>query len=93
MSRPELIKQLKKRNPKLQNNLLKNVIITFCKSIENALKNGHRVEIRGFGTFFVKKISAKYSARNPRTAELIYVPEKNKIRFKASKELKELINK
>ena len=40
-----------------------------------------------------KKIREKYSARNPKTGEIIYVPEKNKVRFKASKKLKEFINK
>ena len=93
MSRQELIKSLKKKNPKLNQLELESVIDIFCKSIEYALKNGQNVEIRGFGTFFIKKIKEKYNARNPRTNELIYVPEKNKIRFKASKKFKELINK
>ena len=60
--------------------------------IENALKSGRNVQLRDLGNFFVKKIKEKYSARNPKTAELIYVPEKNKVRFKASKKLKKLIN-
>ncbi len=50
------------------------------------------VEIRGFGTFFVKKIKEKYSARNPRTGEIIYIPEKNKVRFRSSKKLNKFIN-
>ena len=50
------------------------------------------VQLREFGTFFVKKIKEKYSARNPTTGELVYVPEKNKVRFKASKKLKKKIN-
>ena len=57
------------------------------------LYQGERIEIRGFGTFFIKKIKEKYSARNPRTGKLIYVPEKNKVRFKSSKKLNKLINK
>ncbi len=92
MSRQELIKSLKKKNPKLNQSELESVIDNFCKSIEYALKNGQNVEIRGFGTFFIKKIKEKYNARNPRTNELIYVPEKNKIRFRASKKLKNIIN-
>ena len=40
-----------------------------------------------------KQIKEKYSARNPRTGELIYIPEKNKVRFRASKKLKDFINK
>ena len=68
------------------------IIDIFCSSIKKALKKNKKVELRGFGTFFVKKIKEKYSARNPRTGELIYVPEKNKIRFKASKKLNIRIN-
>ena len=93
MSRPEIIKQLKKKNPDLNHSELEIVLETFCKSIEKALIEGRNVERRGFGTFFIKKIKEKYSARNPLTGEIIYIPEKNKVRFKASKKLKNLINK
>ena len=93
MSRPEIIKQLKKKNPDLNHSELEIVLGTFCKSIEKALIEGRNVELRGFGTFFIKKIKEKYSARNPLTGEIIYIPEKNKVRFKASKKLKNLINK
>ena len=65
---------------------------TFNEAIEEALLNGKRIELRGFGSFFIKNIKEKHSARNPKTGEIIYVPEKNKVRFKASKKLKELIN-
>ena len=92
MSRPEILKKLKKKNPKLNQSDLENVIDTFSNSIEKALKNDRNIQIRGFGTFFVKKIKAKYSARNQKTIELIYVPVKNKVRFKASKKLNKLIN-
>ena len=92
MSRPQLIKQLKQKNPKLNQSEIENIIDIFSDSILNALKDGKKVEIRGFGTFFVKIIKEKYSARNPKTGELIYVPEKNKVRFKPSKNLKKQIN-
>jgi nucleoid DNA-binding protein len=92
LSRPKLIKLLKKKNPDLNHSNLELIINSFCESIENALKNGQNVELRNFGTFFVKKIREKYSARNPKTEKLIYVPAKNKVRFKASKKLKKIIN-
>ena len=50
------------------------------------------IELRGFGTFFIKEIKEKYSARNPKTGELIYVPKKNKVRFRGSKQFKEFLN-
>ena len=92
MSRPELIKKFKQKNPELNQSEIESVIDIFCDSIEKALKDGKKIEIRGFGTFNIRKIKEKYSARNPKTGELIYVPEKNKVRFKPSKNLKILIN-
>jgi|TARA_B110000259_G_C13795723_1_gene314615 nucleoid DNA-binding protein len=92
LSRPELIKQLKLKNPKLNQSEIEIIIDNFCENIEKALKDSRKVELRGFGMFFVKKIKEKYSARNPKTGELIYVPEKNKVRFRASKNLKKKIN-
>ena len=64
----------------------------FSNGIEKALLDGKKIELRGFGSFFVKKIKEKYSARNPKTGEIIYVPEKNKVRFRSSKKLKKLVN-
>ena len=52
-----------------------------------------KIELRGFGTFYLKKLKEKRSARNPKTQELIYVPEKNKVRFRPSKKLKDFVNK
>ncbi|MDC1092869.1 integration host factor subunit beta [Pelagibacteraceae bacterium] len=92
MSRPKFIKNLKQKNPKLIQSEIVTIIDSFFDTIKEALKNSRKVELRGFGTFFVKKIKEKYSARNPKTGELIYVPEKNKVRFKASKNLKKLMN-
>ena len=92
MSRDLLIKQLKKTNPSLNYSEIAKVIDIFCNTIKSALKNNKRVELRGVGSFFIKKIKEKYSARNPKTGEIIYIPEKNKIRFKISKNLNNKIN-
>ena len=93
MSRPYLIKKLKEKFPELNKLELQKILDTFNESIESALKNNKNLELRRFGTFFLKKIKEKYSARNPKTGETIYVPEKNKIRFRPTKKLKEVINK
>ena len=92
MSRPEIIRELKKKHPKLNKLQLETIIDTFFKSIEEALINKKTAELRNFGTFFVKEIKEKYSARNPKTGELIYVPKKNKVRFRASKKFKQFLN-
>ena len=93
MSRPQLIKKLIEKNPSLNQKESEEILDTFCMCIRKALLDKRNIELRGFGSFFVRKIKEKYSARNPKTGKLIYVPEKNKIRFKVSKKLKELINK
>ena len=50
-----------------------------------------RIEIRDFGVFEVKLTKAKPKARNPKTNEVIYVPEHRKTHFKPSKLLKEFL--
>mgnify|MGYP001208377044 FL=1 len=92
MSRPQLIKYLKLKNPKFSHSEIEVILDILIKNIETALKERKKIEIRGFGTFFIKKIKENYSARNPKTGEIIYSPEKNKVRFKPSKKLKKLIN-
>ena len=83
---------LKLKNPKFNRSEIEDILDILIKNIETALKEGKKIEIRGFGTFFIKKIKENYSARNPKTGEIIYSPEKNKVRFKPSKKLKKLIN-
>ena len=53
---------------------------------------GKAVEIRNFGRFSCKILQENYKIRNPKTNELIYKPKRVKIKFKASENLKKLIN-
>ena len=93
MSRPELIKLLKKKHPKLIKSQLEAIIDTFFESIKDALIEKKPIFLRGFGTFFIKEMKASANLRNPKTGELIYRPKRNKVRFRASKKFKEFINK
>ena len=92
MSRSKIIKQLKKKNPKLNQFELQNVIDVFSNCISIALKDSKSVEIRDLGRFSCKKLKENFNARNPATNELIYKPERIKVRFNPSKNLKKLIN-
>ena len=92
MSRTKLIKQLKEKNPRLNQSELKIIIDVFSESISKALKKGGIVEIRGLGRWYPKKLKENFNARNPATNELIYKPERVKVRFRASKKLNKLIN-
>ena len=92
MSRSKLIKQLKEKNPQLNQVELENILDIFTESIKNALKKGLEVQIRDLGSFRLRKLKANANLRNPKTNQLIYRPERVKIRFKASKKLNRLIN-
>ena len=92
MSRSKLIRKLKEKNPNLSQIEIELILDNFSESIEKSLLDNKKVELRGFGTFFLKKIKEKFRSRNPKTGEIIYVPEKNKVRFRASKKLKDFIN-
>ena len=93
MSKPKIIKDLKTKNPNIKSEDLEKIFDLFLEEIIETLLNKKSIEIRSFGTFFVKEIKEKKQARNPKTGENIYVPKRNKIRFRDSKRLKELINK
>ena len=92
MSRIKLIKQLKLKNPKLNNSELITIIDVFSESIVDALKKGNSVEIRGLGRWYLKRLKENFNARNPSTNELIYKPERVKVRFKTSKKINKIIN-
>ena len=93
MSKIEILKILKNKHPEITNKYLEKIFDVFIKSISQNLMDKKSLEIRSFGTFFVKEIKEKKQARNPKTGEIIYIPKRNKIRFRASKKLKEIINK
>ncbi len=67
------------------------IVETIFESIVRALRNGDKVEIRGFGSFRTRERQAR-TGRNPKTGERVEVPAKRVPYFKPSKELKELVN-
>ncbi len=93
MSKKKLIKKLKEINQNLNQSEIEVILDTFSKSISKALSEGKNVEIRGFGRWYSKKLKENFNARNPLTNQLIYKPERVKVRFKPAKKLNKLINK
>lgn len=92
MSLKKLIKQLKEKNSQLNQSQLNTIINVFTVSISNALKNGKNVEIRGLGRWYCKKLKENFNIRNPATNELMYKPDRVRVRFRASKNLNKIIN-
>ena len=52
-----------------------------------------RIEIRGFGVLEVKNTKPNPKARNPMTGEIVHVPARKKVHFRAGKLLKESLKK
>jgi nucleoid DNA-binding protein len=65
-------------------------IDSLLDTIKKSLEDGNNIEIRGFGTFKVKPRKAR-KARNPRTGEVVPVPDRNIPVFKPSNEFKNLV--
>jgi integration host factor subunit beta len=91
MNRADLIKKLSTAEgiPEKEAKTIVDLVFTL---MQEALENGDRIEIRGFGTFAVRHYG-NYKGRNPKTGELVDVPPKKLPFFKVGKELKEMVNK
>jgi len=61
-------------------------------TMEKALKEERRIELRGFGSFAVRKRKAR-STKNPKTGTIMNIPERKTIHFTMSKSLKEALIK
>lgn len=68
------------------------IIEGFLNTVIQSLREGHGIEIRGFGSYKVKKKNSRY-ARNPRTGEKVFVDEHFVPVFKFSKDFKHAVDK
>ena len=69
----------------------RSIVDTILTAMTDALIQGHNVEIRGFGSFQVRKYDA-YTGRNPKTGQEIQVAPKKLPFFKPGKDLREQMN-
>ncbi len=91
MIKSELVQKIADENPHLYQRDVERIIGTIFDEIIEAMANGHRVELRGFGAFSVKKRDARVG-RNPRTGESVQVDEKYVPFFKTGKLLRDRLN-
>ena len=75
MTKSELILKITKKNSFLYQKDVYKIIDTLFDTITKALKDGDRVELRGFGTFSTKLRNARIG-RNPKTGEPVAIPKK-----------------
>jgi integration host factor subunit beta len=91
MTKSELIFKLAKANPQFETHDVEAAVSLIFGRIAGALSNGDRVELRGFGTFSVRRREARIG-RNPRTGGRVEVPETKRAFFKAGKLLHARLN-
>ena len=91
MIKSELIAALAAENPHLTQRDIERVVGVIFGRIIQALEDGGRVELRGFGAFSVRSRPAR-SGRNPRTGAAVEVPAKHVPFFKSGKELRARLN-
>ena len=87
----ELIQKIADENPHLYQRDVERIVNTIFEEVINAMASGHRVELRGFGAFSVKKRDGRVG-RNPRTGEAVQVDEKHVPFFKTGKLLRDRLN-
>lgn len=91
MTKSELIEVLTTHNEMLSKRESELIVNTIFDGIGQALMDGDRVEIRGFGSFTVRQRDAR-EARNPKSGEVVQIPAKKTPFFKTGKELRERVN-
>ena len=91
MTKSELILKIANKNSFLYQKDIYKIVDTLFNSVTKALKDGDRVELRGFGTFTTKVRNARIG-RNPKTGDPVAIPKKNMPFFKMGKLMKERIN-
>ncbi len=91
MTKSGLIERVAEFTPHISKKDTEIVVNTIFDSMTEALKNGERIEIRGFGSFQVKIREAR-EGRNPKTGEEVHIPAKRTPFFKVGKELKEKVD-
>ena len=91
MTRSDLVEELANRFGQLTHRDAEYAVKTLLDAVSDALVRGHRIEIRGFGSFSVNRRPPRMG-RNPRSGESVAIPEKRVPHFKPGKALREAVD-
>ena len=91
MIKSELVIKIAEKNPHLYHRDVERIVNRVFDEITQAMHQGNRVELRGFGAFSAKERQAR-QGRNPRTGAAVDVTEKRVPFFKTGKELRQRLN-
>ncbi len=90
MNREELVKEIAGKAD-ISQKVANEALTATINAIVNAVANGDKVALIGFGTFEARKRAAR-TGRNPQTGETMSIPEKTVPAFSAGKKFKEAVN-
>ena len=90
MNRAELVAKIAEKSELTKKDAEK-ALASFISSVTEALKDGEKVQLVGFGTFETRKREAR-TGRDPRTGNPIKIPASIAPAFKAGKALKDAVN-
>ena len=91
MVKSELVRALNEKLPDSRLDDVEAAVNCLLKHMADALVQGERIEIRGFGSFDLHH-RAPHIARNPRTGEAVDLPAKVKVHFKPGKEMRDRVD-
>ena len=91
MTRSDLVEELAARFSQLTQRDAEFAVKAILDAMNDALARGHRIEIRGFGSFSVTH-RAPRMGRNPRSGESVAIPEKRVPHFKPGKALRQAVD-
>ena len=91
MTKSELIEILSRRQGHLKADDVDMAVKTLLEMMSNALTEGERIEIRGFGSFSLHFRPPRLG-RNPKTGDSVALPGKYVPHFKPGKELRDRVN-
>ncbi len=91
MTRSDLVEELAARFGQLTQRDAEAAVKTILDAVGDALVRGHRIEVRGFGSFSVNRRPPRMG-RNPRSGEAVHIPEKRVPHFKPGKALREAVD-
>ena len=91
MVKSELVRALSEKLPELQQRDVELALNCILGQMADALVQGERIEIRGFGSFEIRHRPPRIG-RNPRTGESLSLPAKVTVHFKPGKEMRDRVN-
>ncbi len=91
MTRSDLVEELAARFGQLTHRDAEFAVKVILDAMNEAMVRGHRIEIRGFGSFSINHRPPRIG-RNPRSGESVAVPEKRVPHFKPGKALREAVD-